>query len=308
MVITRNRVDSLLRTLRHLDDTGEAGRVVVVDNGSRDGTAERVRRAHPHVAVVSLDRNAGAAARNLGVESTGGPFVAFCDDDTQWEPGSLRRAAEHLRRCPEVAVVAGTYVLADGRTDPLAEQMARSPLGTRDGQPGPRVLGFQAGSAIVRREAFLAAGGFHPRFGVGGEESLLALDLVDAGWDLCHAPDVRVRHDPAPRSVRDGRRRRRREARNDLRVALLRRPAPDVIRVAAVVLRTPSGWAAALGAVADLHWTRRERRVLRPATLRSLALVEGRRPGRRPGVRDRLATHEWSMTPGRVQREEAPRR
>ena len=63
---------------------------------------------------------------------------------------------------------------------------------------GPAVLGFLACAVVVRRDAFLAAGGFQPRLHVYGEEALLAMDLAAAGWLLSYAPELTVRHLPRP--------------------------------------------------------------------------------------------------------------
>ncbi|HEX5740335.1 MAG TPA: glycosyltransferase family A protein, partial [Pilimelia sp.] len=80
VVATRNRRDTLLRSLAH-----HRVPVVVVDNASTDGTAPAVRAAYPDVCVVPLDRNAGAAARTVGAKLACTPYVAFADDDSYWE-------------------------------------------------------------------------------------------------------------------------------------------------------------------------------------------------------------------------------
>ena len=65
--------------------------------------------------------------------------------------------------------------------------------------PEPLVLGFLAGASVVRRHAVLDVGGFEPRFFLGGEEQLLAIDLRAAGWCLAYVDDVVVHHHPSPR-------------------------------------------------------------------------------------------------------------
>src|SRR6185312_14761877 len=87
VVASRNRRADLLASLpRH-----EAP-VILVDNGSTDGTVAAVRAAHPQVTVLPLERNEGAAGRTRGVVSAGTEFVAFADDDSWWAPGDLARA------------------------------------------------------------------------------------------------------------------------------------------------------------------------------------------------------------------------
>src|SRR5687767_593327 len=105
VVITHQRRDEALAAVARLRELPERPPVVLVDNGSTDGTAAAVRGRFPDVDVVALGENLGAVGRNVGVDRLGTPYVAFCDDDTWWEPGSLRRAADLLDACPQVAVV-----------------------------------------------------------------------------------------------------------------------------------------------------------------------------------------------------------
>jgi glycosyltransferase involved in cell wall biosynthesis len=156
VVMTRDRWPDLQATLsRH-----EAP-VILVDNGSSDGTPELVRRHFPDVEVVELATNRGSVARNVGVERARTPYVAFADDDSWWAPGALAHAATLFDQHPRLAVLAGrTLVGPRQQPDPICELMAGSPLGRAADLPGPSVLGFLACGAVVRRDAYLAAGGF----------------------------------------------------------------------------------------------------------------------------------------------------
>jgi GT2 family glycosyltransferase len=137
------------------------------------------------------------------------------------------------------------------------------------GAPGPAVSGFVACGAVVRRDALLAVGGFHPHFGIGGEEALLAMDLAAAGWQLAYAGDVVAHHhpEPAPRTGRS-----RRMVRNDLWTSWLRRPAPVAVRDTVTALRR--GQVAGVAeAVRGLPWVLRERRPLPAEVERHLRRV-----------------------------------
>src|SRR6187551_1150254 len=102
VILTHNRAAEALKTVRHMRALSERPRLVVVDNASADGTAETVARSFPDVGVIRLERNIGAAARNVGVRSIETPYVAFCDDDTVWARGSLTRARALLDAYPGV--------------------------------------------------------------------------------------------------------------------------------------------------------------------------------------------------------------
>jgi GT2 family glycosyltransferase len=270
----------LLSTLAHLAALPERPAVVVVDNGSRDGTVEAVRAHHPGVELIALDRDRGASARNVALRALDAPYAALCDDDSWWAPGALARAERAIDAAPRVAVLAARVLVGDEeRVDPTCELMARSPLGHGPGLPGPRVLGFVACGAVVRREAVLAVGGFDEHYGVGGEESRLALDLARAGWWLAYAPDVVAHHHPSA----DGRRRWRRvrTARNDLWTTWLHRSLPAAARRSAGIL-AGAGTTAPLAAVAALRGApriARGRRPLAAAIERELRLVERQAAG-----------------------------
>jgi glycosyltransferase involved in cell wall biosynthesis len=235
VVITRNRRDELLGTLPRLLALPDAAEIIVVDNGSDDDTVQAVTAAHPAVRVIALNENRGAAGRNVGVAVASRPYVAFADDDSWWEPGSLAVAARLFAAHPRLAILAGRVVVgADRVTDPTCVAMAASPLPPAGDLPGPSVLGFVACGTVVRVAPFLAVGGFDEMLGVGGEERLLATDMAVAGWGVCYSPDIVAVHMPSP--VRDREQRRRRLVRNDLWHVWLRRRRGSAVRATMGVL------------------------------------------------------------------------
>jgi N-acetylglucosaminyl-diphospho-decaprenol L-rhamnosyltransferase len=263
VVITRDRVGELLRTLGRLAALPERPHVIVVDNASTDGTRSAVRERFPDVEVIALPANRGAAGRNQGVLASTAPYVAFSDDDSWWEPGALGRAADLLDEHPRLALVnAHILVGEERRDDPACEEMARSPLPRRDGQPGRPLLGFVACGAIVRRNAFLGVGGFAPWAGIGGEEEILSHDLAADGWTLSYVPGVVAHHHPSrSRSIAE---RRAAAVRNELWTAWLRRPVPAALWITArAAWRARSDRAAARGlaeAAAGVRWVPGARR------------------------------------------------
>jgi GT2 family glycosyltransferase len=277
VVLTHNRKAEILRTLGKLIDLPERPGIVVVDNGSTDGTALSVRESFPQVEVVLAGGNLGAAGRNLGVRYVATPYVALCDDDTWWEPGALRQAADRFDACPRLAVATGRLLVGpEEREDPICAELTASPVPREAAMPGPALLGFLAGASVVRRSAFLEAGGFNPRLFLGGEEELLALDLAVRGWWLCYLPELVVHHHPSP--VRDVPGRRWHMVRNALWCAWLRRPLGSALRKTAWLLghspwdrATLRGLAAAL---AELPWVVRERRPVPREIEKALRLLD----------------------------------
>jgi len=281
VVATYNRRDEMVRTLDRLTCLPERPAVIIVDNGSGDGTADAIAKCFPEVDVIRLMDNIGAAARNYGILKADTRYVALCDDDTWWAPGSLCRAADILDAYPQMAVVTARVLVEPlGTEDPTCRWMAESPLASHGPLPGRPILGFLAGASMVRRRAVVEVGGFEPRFFVGGEEGLMAIDLAVQGWTLAYLPQITVHH--APSSQRDSRRRRRDLVRNGLWLAWLRRPVVvgikeiwAAVRSAAVDLSLLPGIAEA---VAGLPWVLRRRRKV-PAHIEA-ALVAIARKGR----------------------------
>lgn len=224
VVITRDRRTSLLHTVDALLRLPERPPVVVVDNGSSDGSAAAVRERHPQVRVLTPGRNLGAVGRTYGAAALDTPYVAFSDDDSWWEPGALEHAAALFDAHPRLGLVAARTLVGPTRApDPLNAELAASPLGRDAGLPGPSVLGFLGCAAVLRRRAFLSVGGFHPVLHFGAEEALLAMDLAAAGWAVVHCAEVTARHHPdAAGGARPGRTALTR--RNAVLTAWLRRP------------------------------------------------------------------------------------
>jgi GT2 family glycosyltransferase len=263
VIITYQRRDEALRAVERLTTLPEQPPVVLVDNGSPDGTADAVRRKFPDVKVLALDRNAGAVGRNLGIEHLDTPYVAFCDDDTWWESGSLTAAADILDAHPRLAVVNARILVEPGaRDDPIVAELRDSPVPGPDWLPGPALGSFLAGASVVRREAFRSVGGYSSRLWRGGEEELLATDLLSAGWEICYLAQLVVHHAASP--VRDATRRRRVGLRNTLWFTWLRRPlAPALRRTVFLAVTAPRDRASVLAwwdAVRGLPWVLARRR------------------------------------------------
>jgi len=277
VIITRNRADGLRQVLQRLGAIPESPPVIVVDNGSDDATPAVVAAAGPAVRAMMLGRNAGASGRNAGLEQATTAYVAFSDDDSWWAPGALQRAEAHFDRHPRLGLLCGLVTVGAGqRIDPTCTVMRCSPLPRALDLPGPSILGFVACGAVVRREAFLQTSGFHSRFGVGGEETLLAIDLARRGWGLAYCDDVVAHHHPEARGERPGR--RARMVRNALWTTWLRRRARKALAATGAALYAaawdPAARAGLGAACGGLAWVLRERSPVAVTLDAKLSLLE----------------------------------
>ncbi|MFI2780460.1 glycosyltransferase family 2 protein [Streptomyces sp. ALB3] len=277
VVITHNRRPELLRTLHTLRALPERPRVIVTDNASDDGTADAVARQFPEMTLLTPGRNLGAVGRNLAVEHVRTPYVAFCDDDTWWEPLSLERAADLLDTRPQLAAVTARIVVEpSGEEDPVVAELRDSPLSGPDWLPGPALGSFLAAATVMRTDAFRSVGGFHPGLWLGGEEELLATDLLRRGWWLSYVPDLLVHH--AASVVRDSTERRTLGLRNTLWFTWLRRPWTSAVRrtlhLLCTVPRDRASLRAFARAAAGLPWVLRQRQPVPPSIEARLRTLE----------------------------------
>lgn len=229
VMITRNRRTAVKQSLGHLTQLPENPHIIVVDNHSTDGTAELIADRFPEVELVRLNKNIGAVGRNIGVMRSTTPYIAFSDDDSWWQTGALDQAIKYFEQYPKVGVIAGKILVNDEkRLDPTSALQSISPLTPYVDMPGPAILGFLGCQLIVRKEAFMEAGGYSKLLHLSGEEELLGWDIAARGWGMTYCDDVVGRHYPS--SDRDMAFRYRLGTRNIVRRAWLRRPLSKAIR------------------------------------------------------------------------------
>ena len=98
IVPTHDRHDLLHRALDSIGAQTQAPlEVIVVDDGSKDGTAAMLRREYPDVVLIEQARGGVSSARNRGIKRSRGDWIAFLDSDDEWLPeklaGSKRRTS-----------------------------------------------------------------------------------------------------------------------------------------------------------------------------------------------------------------------
>ncbi|HYH44583.1 MAG TPA: glycosyltransferase family 2 protein [Thermoanaerobaculia bacterium] len=204
----RAHLEICLGALARQADPGVPWDIVVLDNGSSDGTVEWLRTAHPEVRVVASSVNLGfCAGNNRLVAETDGDAIALLNNDTRPAPDWLAALVAALAAAPpDVAAVSGRIVDWPGERLDFARGVMtfdghafqldfRRPLAeARIPAAGDELLFACGGNMLVRRRSFLDAGGF--------DEGYFAyLEDVDLGWRLwaggervTFAPDALVHH------------------------------------------------------------------------------------------------------------------
>jgi GT2 family glycosyltransferase len=203
-VLNWNAREDTLRCLRSLEGAGAAG-VVVVDNGSADGSVEAIRAAHPEVELIENGANLGySGGNNPGIRCAlerGADWVVLLNNDAELEPGALAAFAA----APEAGVLAGKLLFPDGRV-----QWAGQALDLRLGYSGrPRGFGhpdgpeYDAGGPVPRavgalmavsRPAIEAVGVLDDDLFAYVEDVDWCLRIREAGFACRFVPGARARH------------------------------------------------------------------------------------------------------------------
>jgi GT2 family glycosyltransferase len=217
---TRELLGACLRSLRAaLGERLAAGgaEVIVVDNASGDGSAERVRDQFPEVRLIANSENRGyAAGNNQGIAAARGRNVMLLNPDTEVPREAVERLEACLAAHPRAGAAAPMLVHPDGRPQsslrgfptPLALLGAVTGLG-RLAPAGSPLAAYQpralpaapavveqpmASCLLLRGEALRAVGGFDEAFPIFFNDVDLCWRLRRGGWEIWFVPEARVVH------------------------------------------------------------------------------------------------------------------
>ncbi|HEY65973.1 MAG TPA: glycosyltransferase [Caldilineae bacterium] len=197
IIPTYNRKDLLRRCLAAATSQDYPNyEVIVVDDGSTDGTEEMVRREFPQVRYLRQETNRGpAAARNRGIREATGEIIAFTDDDCVPPPNWLSRHLQHYTD-PDIGAVGGPQVPPSPNLYDKLE-IAHYP----EEYAGPiqrieRLTGWEglaASNMSVRQEVFERVGKFDEAFLTGADPEFVRR-AVRAGYAIVRDPTLQVTH------------------------------------------------------------------------------------------------------------------
>ncbi len=203
IIVTLNRVRDLLRCLESVAAiTDPALEVTVVDNGSRDGTVERVRAAHPAVRVLAAPENRGTSdPRNAAAKVSRGRFLWFLDDDTVVvDPGLAARLVRAFGEDPSLGGVGGEALLDARGAIVGAKYLRLLPNGLIEGgvvePPADKVevRCLASCNLFMPRPVFEGVGGFDNLFFYYAEDLDLTYRIHRRGYRLEVWADTPVKH------------------------------------------------------------------------------------------------------------------
>jgi len=201
VIVAYNRFDLTESCLRHLQAQTLAHQLIVIDNGSTDGTSTHLRERWPQAKVERFEDNRGfAEACNRGVAAGSGEFIVLLNNDVDCRPDFLERLVAPLERDASIGSVAALLLQPSGESiDSIGLCADRTLAGfprlqglpaASAGDPHP-ILSCPAGAAAAyRRTAWQAAGSLDETIFAYMEDFDFGLRLRTAGWRAVAAPDA----------------------------------------------------------------------------------------------------------------------
>jgi hypothetical protein len=204
-------------------------RLIVVDNDSRDGSPEAIRKAFPQADVIDSGSNMGfARAVNLGADHSDEDYLLLLNPDALLLPGSLSALVDFAAAHPEYGIYGGRIVDENGDTDPMScsgaptlRSLACFAAGVSTAFPrsrlfNPESLGrWQRNSVrevpvitgcllLVRRNDFLGVGGMDLRYFLYSEDVEFCLRAKGLGLSSVVVPDAVIMHEGGAASRDNG--------------------------------------------------------------------------------------------------------
>lgn len=273
VVVNWNGAGLLPQCLSALAKLSRPAQVLVVDNGSADGSAEVVR-GFPWVKWLPLGRNAGfAEANNAGFRralAAGARWIAMVNPDVEVEPGWLEALVAAGEAHPEAAILGGTLVFQDrpdriNSTGLVLDRLWR--VSDRDfdlplqrlARPEGPVPGVTGGAALLRAGSLPALGLLDPGYFAYYEDADLSLRAAEQGFLCWYVPAARARHGFGKSFGPGSPRQKYWLARNHLRFAARHAPLPlamlvlPVLALARILVKAPGELIRGRPALASAH-------------------------------------------------------
>jgi GT2 family glycosyltransferase len=196
------------------DDLAEiSSEVIVIDNDSRDGSADAIASEFPNVVLIRNPKNSGfGAANNIGLQQSRGKYIMLLNSDAFLHKGASKALIDYLESNPSAAIVGPRVLNSDGTRQqscykfPSPTRAWLENLGISELADGKnsyskwehdcvKTVDWVIGACLLlRRSAYEQVGGFDESFFMYQEETDWQKRFVDKGWTIDFTPDAVVTH------------------------------------------------------------------------------------------------------------------
>ena len=218
VVLSYNTKKLLEQTLRSIPEN-DKWEVIVVDNGSDDGSFEMLKSKYKKVKTIRNSKNLGfAGGNNVGIKASQGKYVMLLNSDTKIINDSIEKMVGYLEKNKEVGAVGPKLMLPDGAIDLACHRSFPTPwnalsyfLKLEQTMPNSKTFGgyhrtwedfneshdvevISAGAMMVRREVIDEVGLLDEQFFLYGEDIDWCKRIYDAGWRIVYLPESVIIH------------------------------------------------------------------------------------------------------------------
>lgn len=215
IIVNWNTKNYLLRCLESVFRSGKkkSWEVIVVDNGSQDGSAKEVKRSFPNIRLIANEENRGfAKATNQGIKHSSGRYLLLLNPDTEVRENSIERLVAFMDTHPDIGINGVQLLNRDGSRQnsianfpSLATELLNKSLlrwvfpkkfpGKERVYPGPIEVDSVIGACMLtRREAIERVGILDEDYFLFFEETDWCYRMKRAGWRVFHVPQSEIVH------------------------------------------------------------------------------------------------------------------
>jgi GT2 family glycosyltransferase len=200
LIVTWNRKEDILETIQLIyDQVYQNFEIIVVDNGSTDGTVEALRDTYPEVKLIVFDRNKGiCSGRNAGITSARGDIFFCLDSDASPDRDTLTNVVDRFKIEPEIGVINSKILNAYTNKIDLKSGWVYTEKDKADQDKEFLSYSFSEGGCAIKREVIEKVGLFWDFLFFGCEGLDYSLRVWDAGYKVLYYPKSIVYHRASP--------------------------------------------------------------------------------------------------------------
>ncbi len=216
---TKDVLENCLASIDAVKTPADAWEIIVVDNNSRDGSADMVQKNFPPVMLIRQKKNVGfAAGNNIGIKKSKGEYVLLLNSDTEVAPGAIQETLQYLKHHADVGVITCKLLRPDGTIDPACHRGFPTPWaaftyfiglerlfpnlklfsqyhqGYKDMEQIHEIDSLSGAFYLIGRNVIDKVGYLDEQFFMYGEDLDWSYRIKRAGWKIIYYPFVSILH------------------------------------------------------------------------------------------------------------------